>query len=542
MDQNGLVRGVSGGEATIFARADADESIQASRLITVRQMPDSIQIRGSTEIYIGNHSRLTAEVTPANTYDSSVTWTSSDPNIATVSEDGLVTALSRGSVTITAKSNADESVAEMVVVMTEPEWTEWTAWTTTEAAATADMQVEDRIEYSYQDTTYTAWSRWSEYSTTPISVPSGDNDIMRVDTAPVYGWYYFLCPHCQNHNRYWGTNKCSNCGQTIPSGNTWHAYNTNQSWNAEGQSYTETYYGYGLLWSWSDGNGLKGATGYRQQTRSRIVGSWSAWSPEAVTEFSTEDRVRKVNTRKTWRRRYHSTFDEKVISDWVPENEAPVNVVVVNSKWKYTEHTSSASETLEGWTQAPDGGWKQTASGSVRSANFSAYPTFDTGSALYRAYNVTPPTAYETAAAKRTVSSAEDGYIYWHYMYSVSANAYDRVIYYTTGYGNGPVSRKYYYRYFQAHESTAAYNKTQANDGQDASLYSWYVNTSDHQSNAESGGSWYWYRIPITKTTYTDYVKNYEYIRERETTEAPQTGGNITGAVRYVQYFLAGEE
>ena len=45
---------------------------------------------------------LTATVTPDNATDRTVTWTTSDPSVATVSQDGVVTGVAPGNVTITA--------------------------------------------------------------------------------------------------------------------------------------------------------------------------------------------------------------------------------------------------------------------------------------------------------------------------------------------------------------------------------------------------------------------------------------------------------
>jgi endoglucanase len=57
---------------------------------------------------INQTQQLTATVTPANATNKSVTWTSSAPAIASVSNTGLVTALAQGSATITA-TTADGS-------------------------------------------------------------------------------------------------------------------------------------------------------------------------------------------------------------------------------------------------------------------------------------------------------------------------------------------------------------------------------------------------------------------------------------------------
>ncbi|MFI3288580.1 MAG: fimbrillin family protein [Rikenellaceae bacterium] len=53
---------------------------------------------------VGDTFQLTATILPTTAADKSVTWTSSQESVATVSESGLVTAVGTGTVTITAKS------------------------------------------------------------------------------------------------------------------------------------------------------------------------------------------------------------------------------------------------------------------------------------------------------------------------------------------------------------------------------------------------------------------------------------------------------
>ena len=57
---------------------------------------------------IGDTVQLTADVTPINVTDKSVTWSSSDEKIATVSQNGLVTAKGEGSVDIIATSKINK--------------------------------------------------------------------------------------------------------------------------------------------------------------------------------------------------------------------------------------------------------------------------------------------------------------------------------------------------------------------------------------------------------------------------------------------------
>lgn len=53
-------------------------------------------------LQIGNTKTLTATVAPAEATNTSVTWASSNPAVATVSSAGVVTAVAQGTSTVTA--------------------------------------------------------------------------------------------------------------------------------------------------------------------------------------------------------------------------------------------------------------------------------------------------------------------------------------------------------------------------------------------------------------------------------------------------------
>lgn len=109
VDVNGLLTAHQVGYADIKALANDESGVFATTRIYVAVTPVesiSISANGSTELKDGETLQLFATVLPENATDKSLTWESSNQNIATVSEDGLVTANSTiGSVRITAKAN-----------------------------------------------------------------------------------------------------------------------------------------------------------------------------------------------------------------------------------------------------------------------------------------------------------------------------------------------------------------------------------------------------------------------------------------------------
>ncbi len=70
---------------------------------------NGIAINYSAEMKVGETLQLTATVSPDNAGDKTVTWSSSDDSIATVDQNGLVTAKAEGKVVITATNSAGQS-------------------------------------------------------------------------------------------------------------------------------------------------------------------------------------------------------------------------------------------------------------------------------------------------------------------------------------------------------------------------------------------------------------------------------------------------
>lgn len=100
----GDVTAVSPGTVTITADS---EGVKASITVKVLFLLEGIALNKSvTQIDIGESETLSISFSPENTTDSkAITWTSSDDSIASVDNNGKVTAHQKGSVIITATSN-----------------------------------------------------------------------------------------------------------------------------------------------------------------------------------------------------------------------------------------------------------------------------------------------------------------------------------------------------------------------------------------------------------------------------------------------------
>ncbi|MCR5068400.1 MAG: Ig-like domain-containing protein [Prevotella sp.] len=71
------------------------------------RMPTAITVAGESTIKYGTTTTLTATLSPSNTVNSGIQWFSGNADIATVDQNGVVTATGLGSVYITARATAD---------------------------------------------------------------------------------------------------------------------------------------------------------------------------------------------------------------------------------------------------------------------------------------------------------------------------------------------------------------------------------------------------------------------------------------------------
>ena len=125
VDSNGKVTAVAPGEATITVKADGGKEASCKVTVTSNAAENvkvnSITINGSSNMTVNGEQTLTATVKPDDASNKTVTWSSSNTEMATVDQNtGKVTALKEGKVTITATA-ADGSNVEGKLVITVTE-------------------------------------------------------------------------------------------------------------------------------------------------------------------------------------------------------------------------------------------------------------------------------------------------------------------------------------------------------------------------------------------------------------------------------------
>ncbi len=117
VNASGLVSGVSPGTCYITATSSDGGYVFSTVQFTVTATPPitGIALNKTKEtLYLGSSldsKILTATITPSECTNVGVTWSSSDPNIATVNQNGRVTAVSEGITTITCVANDDSGIS-----------------------------------------------------------------------------------------------------------------------------------------------------------------------------------------------------------------------------------------------------------------------------------------------------------------------------------------------------------------------------------------------------------------------------------------------
>jgi len=152
VDQNGNVSGRNAGTVTIRAISVSGAVVGERSVRIVLPAPSGVTISpgGNFTLSHDGSEQLTANVLPSNASPRNVTWESSNTNVATVTQNGLVRAVGAGTATITVRTSNGR---------------------TAEVRVTVERQVIPQPELPRLQ----APSSPSQPVTTPISIPNNNN-------------------------------------------------------------------------------------------------------------------------------------------------------------------------------------------------------------------------------------------------------------------------------------------------------------------------------------------------------------------------------
>lgn len=119
VDESGNVTAVAIGSANIIASVEGAEGIKATCAVTVSAIPvEGIALSVNTlALKVDDTEQLTVILTPEGA-KADITWTSDAPEVATVDENGLVTAVAEGTANIKASVGSIEAVCVVTVAKT----------------------------------------------------------------------------------------------------------------------------------------------------------------------------------------------------------------------------------------------------------------------------------------------------------------------------------------------------------------------------------------------------------------------------------------
>ena len=255
----------------------------------------------------------------------------------------------------------------------------------------------------------------------------------------------------------------------------------------------------------------------------------------------TADTIYNLNQNLTVTARW----ELKPITGWTKVENLPEGAHVIDSKWTYTntETKESLNTSESGWVLVGSY-WRESGSGS---AEYASFPDgYLTTNSYYTSMNKQPFTAYENSTSRREVVNSWTGYIYWHYMYNTKASAYYRCIRDEAGTASNYNDYVYKDTYFRAFKDATSYTKLgQYYDyGSGTTLvscgthgYATYL-AKYGKSNSETSGSCFWYRFDYYTSSYTDYVKVFQYqkITNCESEYQVTEGNGISNVQQWVQY------
>ena len=161
VNSNGLVTARGVGNATITAITTDGSNLSATCAVSVTTVPvESVTLnRTELEMNEGSSYTLSATVLPSDAYDRSLTWTSSNPSVATVNYNGRVTAVGIGSTIVTATTNDGTNISAACHVTVKSQM----ANDCFVIPDTEVLYVDIHLQYQLSSSSEFEWSPWYYY-------------------------------------------------------------------------------------------------------------------------------------------------------------------------------------------------------------------------------------------------------------------------------------------------------------------------------------------------------------------------------------------
>ena len=121
VSSKGVVTAKGKGTCTITCKAADGYGTKSTCNVTVKQQVNSIDFGYETlTIACGEEKTLTPTINPSNADVKTLTWKSTDKSVATITSEGVLTAVSPGTATITCTATDDFKKSSSITVIVEP--------------------------------------------------------------------------------------------------------------------------------------------------------------------------------------------------------------------------------------------------------------------------------------------------------------------------------------------------------------------------------------------------------------------------------------
>jgi len=159
VSQSGVVTAIGEGLATISVASENDKTDVDVRVRIFIPLTDINLPVQSVKLYVGDKAQLWAYPVPEDASEVVFTWTSADPNVATVDKTGMITTIAKGITTVTVSAGGIEKVITVSVPeLYQCDKTEWQVLTVSDADAEGGGK-DKMIDSNYATNQY--WhSKW----------------------------------------------------------------------------------------------------------------------------------------------------------------------------------------------------------------------------------------------------------------------------------------------------------------------------------------------------------------------------------------------